>query len=123
MQFLTYRIAMGARKDKDFVGSASVEYLMYSGYVSLAYHWLKMEVAAEAALVAGGVEDKEFYAAKIETSHFYFENILPRTRGLVPVMLVRAVGVVSGLGSRFCEVYAVGVGGGLVSGSRPTGTS
>jgi hypothetical protein len=122
MQFLTYRIAMGARKDKDFVGSASVEYLMYSGYVSLAYHWLKMEVAAEAALVAGGVEDKEFYAAKIETSHFYFENILPRTRGLVPVMLVRAVGVVSGLGSRFlrgicCE------GGGSVSSSRPTGTS
>jgi len=84
---LSYRIGYGASKDKDFVGAASVEYLMYSGYVSLAYHWLKMEVAAEKALAEGGHLEADFYTAKIETSHFYFENVLPRTRGLIPVML------------------------------------
>jgi len=84
---LSYRIGYSAAKDKDFVGAASVEYLMYSGYVSLAYHWLKMEVAAEKSLAEGGQLEPGFYAAKIETSHFYFENVLPRTRGLIPVML------------------------------------
>jgi len=90
-QFLTYRIALAASKDKDFVGMASVEYLMYAGYHSLAYHWLKQEVAAEAALARGckGELDfsEDFYKAKIETSHFYFENLLPRTDWLRASML------------------------------------
>ena len=43
--------------DTEFVGAASVEYLMYSGYVSLAHHWLKMEVAAETALTTGILSD------------------------------------------------------------------
>ena len=84
---LSYRIAWRARSDTEFVGAASVEYLMYSGYVSLAHHWLKMEVAAEAALKAGGIMEKDFYLAKIETAHFVFTNLLPRTQGLIPVMM------------------------------------
>ena len=54
---LSYRIAWRARRDTEFVGAASVEYLMYSGYVSLAHHWLKMEVTAETALTTGILSD------------------------------------------------------------------
>eukprot|EP00041_Stephanoeca_diplocostata_P018287 m.381813 g.381813 ORF g.381813 m.381813 type:complete len:105 (+) comp20970_c1_seq13:1828-2142(+) len=43
-QYLTYRIAGKAMKDKDAIGIAGVDYLMYAGYVQMAYHWLKMEV-------------------------------------------------------------------------------
>ena len=57
-----------------------MDYLMYSGYVTLAYFW------ARAALVAneksGGADDA-FYDAKIKTAQFYFQRLLPRTRGLV----------------------------------------
>mmetsp|Transcript_22908 Transcript_22908/g.54195 ORF Transcript_22908/g.54195 Transcript_22908/m.54195 type:complete len:697 (-) Transcript_22908:349-2439(-) len=97
-QFLTYRIAVGAAKDKEVIGMASVEYLLYSGYVSLAYHWLKMEVAAEAALKDKTKEnalDEGFYQAKIETAHFYFENLLPRTAWLKQSMLAPADSVMA----------------------------
>ena len=37
---------MRAASDKEAVSAASVDYLMYSGYVTLAAHWLRMEAAA-----------------------------------------------------------------------------
>ncbi len=60
-----YRIGMMAKTDKNAVGSASVDFLMYSGYVTLAEHWLRMEIAATKNLNAGK-GDKEFYDAKIK---------------------------------------------------------
>ena len=42
---LTYRIAMRAKNDKEWISSTSVDYLMFGGYVTLAEHWLKMEKA------------------------------------------------------------------------------
>ena len=50
---VSYCIVLRASRDRDVVGAAAVEYLMYCGYVSLAYHWLKMEAAAQEALAAG----------------------------------------------------------------------
>jgi hypothetical protein len=61
------KIGMMAKKDKNAVGSASVDFLMYSGYVTLAEHWLLMEIAATEKLNAGK-GDKEFYEAKILVS-------------------------------------------------------
>ena len=46
-QMMTWRILAGALKNKDAIGVASVDYLMYAGYVNMGFHWLKMEVAAE----------------------------------------------------------------------------
>ena len=89
-QTLTYRIAMSARSDRDVVGIASEDYLLYGGYVTLAHHWLKMEEKAVAALEGGGSEDGEeadFLKAKISTSDFVFQNILPRTSTLKQTML------------------------------------
>src|SRR5690554_7048802 len=39
---LTMKIGMAAMKNREEVGSASVDYLMYSGYVVLAYLWARM---------------------------------------------------------------------------------
>ncbi|MCY1284160.1 hypothetical protein D9M68_496760 [compost metagenome] len=76
---LTMKIGMAAMKDREEVGAASVDYLMYSGYVCLAYFWADMaRLAAEK--LAAGTEEAAFYKAKLQTARFYFGRILPRTR-------------------------------------------
>ena len=75
---LTMEVGMKAMQDQDEVGAASVDYLMYSGYVSLAYFWATMADTAQRKL-AEGTGDAAFYQAKIETARFYFARILPRT--------------------------------------------
>lgn len=88
-QLLTYRIGMRAKKDKEWISSTSVDYLMFGGYVTLASHWLKMEEAAVAKLAnpEGAEEEPAFYEAKRHTSSFVFERLLPRTRSHKDVML------------------------------------
>ncbi len=83
---LTQQIGMKAMMNRDEVGAASVDYLMYSGYVTLAYFWARMAQTAQLKLAAGE-GDAAFYRAKLTTARFYFERILPRTRSLVETML------------------------------------
>tara|TARA_R110001592_G_scaffold291131_2_gene560449 strand:+ start:53669 stop:55462 length:1794 start_codon:yes stop_codon:yes gene_type:complete len=75
---ITMKVGMAAMKDRDEVGAASVDYLMYSGYVCLAYFWAKMALVAQQKLAEGTTEEA-FYTAKIQTAKFYFDRILPRT--------------------------------------------
>jgi len=86
---LTMKIGMSAMKNRDEVGSASVDYLMYSGYVTLAYFWAKMAKAAQDALAAGTTEE-DFYKSKLTTARFYFTRILPRTKGHAATMTAGA---------------------------------
>ncbi len=79
---LTTEVGMKAMQNPEEVGAASVDYLMYSGYVTLAYFWAWAAVVANQKLDQD-CEDPEFYEAKLITAQFYFERILPRTRGLV----------------------------------------
>jgi len=80
-QMLTYRIAARAATNREWISSTSVDYLMFGGYVTLASHWLRMEVAAVDALSKGSKDEEDgFYKAKIQTSDFVFERLLPRTR-------------------------------------------
>ncbi|MFT0211465.1 acyl-CoA dehydrogenase C-terminal domain-containing protein [Pseudomonas sp. F1_0610] len=75
----TMKIGMGAMKNRDEVGAAAVDYLMYSGYVCLAYFWADIaRVAAEK--LAAGTNEESFYKAKLQTARFYYDRILPRTR-------------------------------------------
>ncbi|MFK8075588.1 MAG: acyl-CoA dehydrogenase C-terminal domain-containing protein [Granulosicoccus sp.] len=83
---LTRRIGMAAMQDKQEAGAASVDYLMYSGYIVLAYFWAQAAVAAERKLEAGE-GDTVFLQAKLFTARFYFERLLPRTRSLAVTML------------------------------------
>ena len=82
---LTTRIGMKAMMNRDEVGAASVDYLMYSGYVTFAYLWARMAVTAQEQLDQGA-DDKAFYRSKINTAQFYFERILPRVRALEVTM-------------------------------------
>ena len=82
---ITVKVGMAAMKDREEVGAASVDYLMYSGYACLAYFWADMARVAAEKLAAGTAEEG-FYKAKLQTARFYFERILPRTRALVVTM-------------------------------------
>ena len=88
---LTVRLALSARrKNREIVSAASEDYLMYSGYIMLAYHWVRMAAVAFDKLKNGGEEVPAFYTAKIQTATFYFDKILPRTAGLSESMLAPA---------------------------------
>jgi alkylation response protein AidB-like acyl-CoA dehydrogenase len=76
---LTMKIGEAAMSNPDEAGAAAVDYLMYSGYVTLAYFWAQMAVVALDKLKEGS-GDENFYKAKILTARFYFERLLPRTR-------------------------------------------
>ncbi|MCO8041233.1 acyl-CoA dehydrogenase C-terminal domain-containing protein [Acinetobacter bohemicus] len=85
---LTVRIMLAARKDRDIVSSASVDFLMFSGYVMMAYFWAQQAAVASAKLTSGdGAETPEFYKAKIKTADFYFERLLPRAQGHAEAMV------------------------------------
>lgn len=93
---LTLRIALRARKDRDLVGTASHDFLMYSGYAALAYAWALQEAAARRRLREGGAESEDFYRAKLATSAFYFDRLLPRAKGHAAAM-TKPTGSVMGL--------------------------
>ncbi|CAI9008640.1 3-methylmercaptopropionyl-CoA dehydrogenase [Pseudomonas chlororaphis] len=75
---LTTKVGMAAMKNPDEVGAAALDYLMYSGYIILAYLWLRMALVAQARLDAGE-EDADYCQAKLATCEFYFKRLLPRT--------------------------------------------
>lgn len=79
-EWLTISLEIGgkAMENPDEAGAASVDYLMYSGYVVLAYFWAQMAVVAQKKVEAGE-GDTAFYEAKLMTARFYFERLLPRT--------------------------------------------
>ncbi|PMR67709.1 acyl-CoA dehydrogenase C-terminal domain-containing protein [Halomonas heilongjiangensis] len=76
---LTMAVGVKAMQDREEVGAASVDYLMYSGYVTLAYLFARAAKQASAALAAGS-DDAAFYHTKLHTARFYFQRLLPRTR-------------------------------------------
>ena len=79
-QKMTETLGMKAMQNPDEIGAASVDYLMYSGYLTLAYFWAKMAKVAQEKLAASDT-DKAFYEAKIKTARFYFQRMLPRAQG------------------------------------------
>ena len=89
---LTMKIGGKAMKNPDEAGAASFDFLMYSGYVTLAYFWAKMAITAQ-ALLDGDIQpqdgnlDREFLEAKVLNARFYFERILPRALGHKSSML------------------------------------
>ncbi len=79
-------ILQRAIANPDEAGAASYDFLSYSGYVTFAFMFARMADVSFAKLKAGD-PDADFYKAKIQTARFYFQRLLPRTRGLVVSML------------------------------------
>ena len=71
---LTMQIGMKAMQNPDEVGAAAVDYLYFSGYVTLAYFWARMALVAQEKLAAGSTETG-FYNAKVITARFYSTKI------------------------------------------------
>ncbi len=84
---LTMQVGQRAVTNADEVGAAAYDYLMYSGYIALAYWWARSVAASEAS-----TRPDAFKAGKRETARFYFARILPRT-------LTHAAAMESGAGS------------------------
>ncbi|WP_374441774.1 acyl-CoA dehydrogenase C-terminal domain-containing protein [Pseudomonas panipatensis] len=74
---LTQKVGMAAMKNPEEVGAAAVDYLMFSGYVTLAYFWLRMALVAQDKLAQNSGE-ASFYETKLVTADFYFSRLLPR---------------------------------------------
>ena len=83
---LTRKIGFAAMKDRDAVGAASVDYIMFSGYLLLGVAWIASARAAYKRLEQG-TKEEAFYRSKIQTADFYFAKILPRTTSLLETML------------------------------------
>jgi len=86
---LSMKLGEAAMSNADNAGGAAVDYLMYSGYVTLAYFWARMAILAQQKIVAAHSE-VSFYQAKVMTARFYFERLLPRTESLKITMLADA---------------------------------
>ncbi|MES2917932.1 MAG: acyl-CoA dehydrogenase C-terminal domain-containing protein [Pseudomonadota bacterium] len=80
---LTVRTMLTARKEREIVASACNDFLMYSGYVTMAYFWAVQAAVAFEKLEKGGADTPEFYTAKVQTAEFYFDRLLPRAKGHV----------------------------------------
>lgn len=78
-QSITATISHKSSQSLDEMGAASVDYLMYSGYVVLAWFWAKMGTIAKEK---SSSDTDVFYHAKLATARFYFQKILPRTLSL-----------------------------------------
>ena len=77
-QQLTRFVAQRAQQNLDEVGAASVDYMYFSGYVTLAYVWAQAARVAQMQIDAGSSD--EFYPAKLATAEFYYLKILTRTQ-------------------------------------------
>ncbi len=76
---LTQHIEAKLSETFDTVGTAAFDYLMFSGYVTMAYMWAKSAVTAQKALDKGTTEEP-FYRSKLTTCAFYYDHLLPRAR-------------------------------------------
>ncbi len=86
---LTNEIIAATQKNPEELGAAAVDYLFYSGYITLAY-FLTRELEALDRSSTGISE--EFKVAKLASVKFYFERVLPRT-------LMHAAQIRAGAGS------------------------
>ncbi len=83
---ITTEICERATTNPEEIGAASVDYLMYSGYITMAFFWALMARTAMDKLRTSDTE-KSFYAAKLKTAGFYFDRMLPRTESHKRAML------------------------------------
>ncbi|MBL0028533.1 MAG: acyl-CoA dehydrogenase C-terminal domain-containing protein [Rhodanobacteraceae bacterium] len=71
-QELTIHVGKASMANPEELGAASVDYLFYAGYVSLAYFSARLVAHARP-------HGDAFLKNKLDTARFYFTRILPRT--------------------------------------------
>ncbi len=76
LQRATMWLMQNAMANPNNAGAAATAYLHLMSIVALGLMWLKMAVAAAAALAAD-TDDKPFMEAKLITARFFFDHIAP----------------------------------------------
>ena len=71
---LTLKLAQRVQSNPEELGAAANDYLYYSGYITLAYFWVRALAALEQS-----TQQPAFKQAKRDTAAFYFARLLPRT--------------------------------------------
>ncbi|MGE0625959.1 MAG: acyl-CoA dehydrogenase C-terminal domain-containing protein [Pseudomonadales bacterium] len=66
-----------AMQDLDELGAAAVDFLLYSGYLTLAYCWGRIALTAHRQL-GGGAQPEAYLEGKLATARFYYARLLPR---------------------------------------------
>jgi len=74
-----------AETDKHHAGSASVNFMMLFGYLCGGWGMVQGAMKARAMLDAGE-GDKDFLTSKLQTTRFYCEHMLPRTKACLAVI-------------------------------------
>ena len=82
---LSTSVGKAAMADPEEVGAASVDYLMFSGYLVLGYFWARTAKVALSEIEQG--KSDAFYLGKLHTARFYFQRVLPRTETLKHTMI------------------------------------
>ena len=72
---LTQSVGIKAQNNPEEIGAAAFDFMMYSGYVSIASILLQMAVAATTS-----EQSESFIKSKIQVLNFYMERLLPRTK-------------------------------------------
>jgi len=67
-----------AIQDLEEVGAAAVDFLFYSGYLTLAYCWGRIALTARRQLDTGSTETDGFLEGKLATARFFYARLLPR---------------------------------------------
>ncbi|MBP6681917.1 MAG: acyl-CoA dehydrogenase [Halioglobus sp.] len=81
----TSRLLADYAENQAAVMGKAFDYLMQVGYVMGAWHMARSAVVSAAQVARG--KDNPFYGQKLGTARFYMENILPRTRACVALIL------------------------------------
>ena len=81
LQASTMWLMANAMTNPDNAGAGSVAYMHMTGVVALGLMWLRMAVAADAAVQAGS-DAGDFMQAKLVTARFYADHVLPETVSL-----------------------------------------
>ena len=93
---LAMHVGLTAMEDPEEVGAASVEFLMYSGYVTYAYFWARAAKCALSVIESDqGKANDPIYGSKIKSAQFYFRRILPRTKSLEASVKAGAASILS----------------------------
>ena len=69
-------LAVGREKPVE-LAAAAVDYLMYSGYVTVGYFWLQMAVAAQTKYEQN-IGNMPFCQTKVHTAQFYMDRLMSR---------------------------------------------
>ncbi len=83
VEAVTRVIAGRASSNADELGAAAAPYLRLLGHLALGWMWARM---AAIALQRGAASEEAIYASKLATARFYYQRLLPETRGLSAII-------------------------------------